>query len=446
MWFEISSDFDCTRLVAMGESCHTPPLSFLHNEAAKSFWCLVMSLKLVASLFSGCGGMDLGFEGDFKVPLASLTTEEARGRRSAFVEMPKLDFENLFACDVYPKAQAAWESFFRTRREIDGVYRLESVVEIAKRLEKRVPTELQDLDVVTGGFPCNDFSVAGKRLGFNSNKSHRGNQSLVDETIEEPVVENRGMLYFWMREFVRLTRPKVFYAENVKGLVSLGDAKEVIERDFAGIRKTPYLVVPARVLKAIEYGVPQTRERVIFIGLRRDVVRSDVLKYFENTGTLPLEVDPYPLVTHGDSPSLRRYATCRDAFAGLGEPDHSSDSSHKVYSRAKYMGRRLQGQTEISLDRPGPTIRAEHHGNIEFRRLSLEHGGQSEETNEGLPERRLSVRECARLQTFPDSFEFVRPGSVSGSDAYRLIGNAVPPLLAYRLASRLSEVWGGLLK
>lgn len=390
--------------------------------------------------------MDLGFEGGFEVPLASLTTAEAKNKRKSFVALPELDFENLFACDVYGKAQVAWENFFRSRRDVSGVYALESVVEIAKRFERRVPSEFLDLDVVTGGFPCNDFSVAGKRLGFKSNKSHRGNQSLIDESVEEPAVENRGMLYFWMREFVRLTKPRVFYAENVKGLVSLGDAKEVIERDFAGIRKTPYLVVPARVLKAMDYGVPQTRERVIFIGLRRDAVRADVLRYFDANGDLPAEVDPYPLVSHGDDSALRRFATCRDALAGLGEPDLSDDLSHRSFSQAKYMGRTLQGQTEISLDRPGPTIRAEHHGNIEFRRLSKEHGGRSEEIARGLPERRLSVRECARIQTFPDSYEFVRPGHVSGSDAYRLIGNAVPPLLAYRLASRLTEVWSGLIK
>jgi DNA (cytosine-5)-methyltransferase 1 len=249
-----------------------------------------------------------------------------------------------------------------------------------------------------------------------------------------------------MREFVRHTRPKVFYAENVKGLVSLGDAKEVIERDFASIRRSPYLVLPARVLRAYEFGVPQTRERVIFIGLRRDAVRADVLSHFEKFGDLPPNLDLYPQVTHGPDAGLRPLVTCRDAFIGLPEPDASDDPSQRAYSQAKYMGRRLQGQSEVSLDRPGPTIRAEHHGNIEYRRLSKAHGGQSDEIALGLPERRLSVRECARIQTFPDSYEFVRPGEVSASDAYRLIGNAVPPLLAYRLAARLDELWSSVLK
>lgn len=407
-----------------------------------------MTVRSVASLFSGCGGMDLGFEGDFPVIRASLSAREVGevASRSRWVDLPRLKFDNLFACDVYSKAQTAWMHFFGQRFDVDGIYHLESVVEISKRFSRSVPSQLQGLDIVTGGFPCNDFSVAGKRLGFNSNKSHRGNQSLIDENVDEPAVENRGMLYYWMREFVRHTKPKVFYAENVKGLVSLGDAKEVIERDFASIRKSPYLVLPARVLRAVDYGVPQTRERVIFIGLRRDAVRQEVIRHFDESGELPGELDLYPRITHGEAEGLRPFATCGAAFVGLGEPEASSDLSHRSYSQAKYMGRRLQGQSEVQLDRPGPTIRAEHHGNIEYRRLSESHGGQSEEIKRGLPERRLSVRECARIQTFPDSYEFVRPGVVSASDAYRLIGNAVPPLLAYRLAARLDEVWDGVFK
>jgi len=102
----------------------------------------------------------------------------------------------------------------------------------------------------------------------------------------------------------------------------------------------------------------------------------------------------------------------------------------------------------------GPTIRAEHHGNIEFRRLSKEHGGKYlKELEAGLKERRLTVRECARIQTFPDDFIFTRSASVLGpdfalspSDGYRVIGNAVPPLLAFHLAWRLQELWPSLFK
>lgn len=404
-----------------------------------------------ASLFSGCGGMDLGFEGGFEVLRPSLSIEELKASpgKSRFVRLPERNFTNIFACDVNAKAKYAWEHYFSPTQNGPDIYHLESVVEIVKRLQRKLPSELASLDVVTGGFPCNDFSVAGKRLGFQSNKSHRGNHSLIDDSIDNPSEENRGMLYYWMREFVASTRPRMFFAENVKGLVSLGDAKQVIERDFGTISKNPYVVVPARVLKAIEYGVPQTRERVIFIGFRRNAIRQDVLRYFDKHNEFPDELSPYPNITHSEGGVIegtRRFANCGDAFSGLPEPEDSRDLSHQNFSKAKFMGKRLQGQAEIALDKPGPTIRAEHHGNIEFRRLSKEHGGTSNELKMGLPERRLSVRECARLQTFPDNYEFVVPGGLSASDGYRLIGNAVPPLLAYRLAKRMEDISSSVFK
>ena len=95
----------------------------------------------------------------------------------------------------------------------------------------------------------------------------------------------------------------------------------------------------------------------------------------------------------------------------------------------------------------GPTIRSEHHGNIEYRRLSAEHGGNHvEELSKGLRERRLSVRECARIQTFPDDYQFILPKtdsnvSVSSSDAYKIIGNAVPCVLAYNIAKTIESKW-----
>ena len=109
------------------------------------------------------------------------------------------------------------------------------------------------------------------------------------------------------------------------------------------------------------------------------------------------------------------------------------------------MGAHCQGQKEISLEKIGPTIRSEHHGNIEFRRLSKEHGGVLKgELKRGMKERRLTVRECARIQTFPDDFQFVFKnefGSVNSSQAYQIIGNAVPPLLGFNIAMRLQENW-----
>ena len=111
------------------------------------------------------------------------------------------------------------------------------------------------------------------------------------------------------------------------------------------------------------------------------------------------------------------------------------------------MGKHCQGQVEVKLDSVSPTIRSEHHGNIEYRRLSKENGGKYiSELDKGMIERRLTIRECARLQTFPDDYQFILPKtddnvSVSASAAYKIIGNAVPCVLAYNIAKNLEKKW-----
>jgi len=111
------------------------------------------------------------------------------------------------------------------------------------------------------------------------------------------------------------------------------------------------------------------------------------------------------------------------------------------------MGKHCQGQIEVDLNGIGPTIRSEHHGNIEYRRLSIENGGRYiNELSSGKKERRLTIRECARIQTFPDDYQFIiskseGDKSVSASEAYKLIGNAVPPLLGFHIAKRLEDNW-----
>jgi DNA (cytosine-5)-methyltransferase 1 len=400
----------------------------------------------VASLFSGCGGMDIGFEGDFSIPHESLPNLKLKKNNFKYITVPKLKFETVFACDVNNKAQRAWENYFSKKRNISGIYHHKSIVDIVKEIKIGQLSIPRDINVVTGGFPCNDFSVAGKRLGFNSNKSHKGNGTLLNDVEDDISVENRGMLYYWMREFIGLTAPHVFYAENVKGLVSLGDAKDIIASDFSKINNENYFVLPVKVLRAIDYGVPQTRERVIFIGINLNKVRPSVKAYIKKNQNLPEELDLYPKETHGPNKGTLSYVGCEAAFRGLKEPEDSIDPSQRAYSKAKFMGK-MQGQSEIILNKPGPTIRAEHHGNIEFRRLGLDLGGKNlDELNKGLQQRRLTVRECARIQTFPDDFEFVKDNLLSSTDGYRLIGNAVPPLLAFHLANRLQDVWSGIFK
>ncbi|MDD5736697.1 MAG: DNA (cytosine-5-)-methyltransferase [Candidatus Omnitrophica bacterium] len=410
-------------------------------------------LKLL-SLFSGCGGMDLGFEGNFNV-LSQCVNEAVHPdwvskKNSYWVRLPATRFKAVFANDIMPAARAAWVSFFSTRGNNDTDFMLESIVDLVKR-HKKGEKIFPAVDVVTGGFPCQDFSVAGKRNGFNSHKAHHGG---LMKKGDEPTDENRGKLYMWMREVIDIVRPKVFIAENVKGLVSLSDAKKIIENDFRSIGDGGYLVVDAQVLFAPDYGVPQTRERVIFIGFKKSALTKEAIKQLLKL-ELSSEYAPYPIKTHGKNGDGRKpYVTVKQALVGLPEPEKANDLSQKWYSRAKWYGDHCQGQSEVDLYGLGPTIRAEHHGNIEFRRLSLKNGGRYEsELKKGLTERRLTVRECARIQTFPDNFEFVRKSngngngySLSSSDGYRVVGNAVPPLLAFHVAWRLQEIWPKIFK
>jgi DNA (cytosine-5)-methyltransferase 1 len=146
---------------------------------------------------------------------------------------------------------------------------------------------------------------------------------------------------------------------------------------------------------------------------------------------------------------MKMFTKSSEVLADLEEPDETLDLSQVYYSKAKFMGVHCQGQKEIELDKLAPTIRSEHHGNIEYRRLDSANGGTKiNELQKGLKERRLTLRECARIQTFPDDFNFVITNKekkskflVSPSVGYKLVGNAVPPLLAYHIAKKLESNW-----
>lgn len=399
------------------------------------------------SLFSGCGGMDLGFEGNFDVHAACLTQAPAPSS-SPWIRLPTTAFQTVFANDIRPEAKLLWENYFTHQHGYDSnLYHLDSIVDLVKQHQAGQTVFPPNIDIVTGGFPCQDFSLAGKRKGFNSHRDHKG-KKIEDDTASE---ETRGKLYMWMKAVIEITQPKIFVAENVKGLVQLDDVKDIIQKDFAQTAGDGYLVLPPKVLHAGNYGVPQNRERVIFIGIRKSCLKEDALQALAQP-IIPAAYDPYPQATHDLSPTEdenRKFVPVGKLLSLLSEPENSSDWSQKVYSKAKFMGAHCQGQKEIEMDHLAPTIRSEHHGNIEFRRLSKEHGGKIDtELTQGLQERRLTPRECAMIQTFPPKYDFVLPHPqyphrylVSPSAAYKAIGNAVPPLLAYHIAKRLETLW-----
>lgn len=286
----------------------------------------------VLSLFSGCGGMDIGFEGGFTCLKRSINTDIHPNWISEdfgeWVRVVDTGFETVFANDIRPDAKAAWVSYFKRKyKNPDDIYHLESIVDLVKRAKEGEKVFPDNIDIVTGGFPCQDFSIAGKRLGFNSHKSHNGEKLEVDE----PSIENRGQLYMWMREVVTLTKPLMFVAENVKGLTNLDDVKEVIERDFSNAGDGGYLVLPARVLHSADYGVPQSRERVIFYGFKKSALKSKALEELTQN-IISKEYDPYPEKTHAytvKDETLYPFVTVREALSGLLEPELTDDPSQK---------------------------------------------------------------------------------------------------------------------
>ncbi len=401
----------------------------------------------VLSIFSGCGGMDLGLEGGFICHKKSVTDSDYihHAVNEEWVMLKRNMFRTVFACDILEEAKQTWARYMSRFDVQPYIYHLESIVDLVKKHNEGQDVFPHDVDIVTGGFPCQDFSVAGKRKGFDSSVSHNGGKREDDK----PSEETRGKLYMWMKQVIDIVQPKMFIAENVKGLVSLGDVKDIIQKDFSSANGNDYIVLNPQVLHAANYGVPETRERVIFIGIKRSALSPDAIEALERED-VPDEYNPYPKPTHNfncHNDNLPEPVCCRDIFQNLPEPSESKDLAQRTYSMAKYLAHG-QGQTEINYDGLAPTIRSEHHGNIEYRRLSNEHGGKiADELERGMGERRLTPRECALIQTFPPDYPFVfhKKGSsryaVSPSGAYKVIGNAVPPMLAFNIARRIQSVW-----
>ena len=326
-----------------------------------------MSHYKVVSLFSGCGGLDLGMVGGFSY----------LGKY-----YDNLPFDIVWANDINDKAIQTLKLNFSTPNIICGD--ITEIVGISDESQLSIfpKIEIPQADVVIGGFPCQDFSVAGKRQGL---------------TVK------RGNLYQSMAKVIEMIKPKIFLAENVKGLISWqnGLAIKTIIEDFA---KLGYKV-EYKLLNTADYGVPQVRERVIIVGIREDI-------------STDFEWAP---PTHSCSnKELLPWVTIKDAIGDLEDDQKHQALPNYGYSKAKFFPG-TQGNTKTKADKPAPTMRAEHHGNIEF--------------HYSLP-RRLSAREAARIQSFPDNFVFFR----SVSDAYRQIGNAVAPVFAWHIAKMIKNI------
>jgi DNA (cytosine-5)-methyltransferase 1 len=320
----------------------TNPIAYGHAAVSNGNGKSMRKFSVV-SMFSGCGGMDLGFVGGFEI----------FGRRYR-----SLPFEIIWANDFNSEACKTYE------RNIGEHIHRGDIWHLLEKMPKKA-------DVIIGGFPCQDISVNGKRAGVNGSRSG---------------------LYKAMVEAIRRVKPKVFVAENVRALLRHPEWLKQVLSDFQNLGYK----VSCELYRAADYGVPQTRERVFFVGTSKEIS---------------------PFVQPSPERNAANWITSLQAIGDLESIEEAPHINH-IWSRANISPE--QGNRRLLPDRPGYTIRAECHGNIQFHYR--------------LP-RRISMREAARIQSFPDKFLFM-----SGlREIERQVGNAVPPVLAWHVANGVAK-------
>ena len=312
----------------------------------------------VASLFCGCGGTDVGLLGDFDFLGKHY---EANG------------MEIVYANDIDDNACNIFKENFGITPDNRDIREVKS-------------EEIPEFDILTGGFPCQSFSIIAqnpKRLG---------------------VKDERGKLFFEMCRILRERQPKCFIAENVKGILTANkkSAFPLIMKEF---EESGY-DVQYRILNSANYGVPQKRERVIIVGFRKDL---NVYFSFPDV-EIEDENNFAPLKKVIEKKVDEKYFFSERAVAGMMKKRESMNKgrAQDINKPCNTVGAHL---AKVSLNSTDPVL-------MEKNRY-----------------RRFTPREVARIQSFPDDFELV------GSEAaqYRALGNAIPPVMFWYVAKAVKE-------
>ena len=323
----------------------------------------------IVSIFSGCGGLDYGFHME--------------------------GYETIWANDF---AEWACKSF---AANFGDVIHYKDITKIDPYTDTTIP----ECDIVLGGFPCQDFSIIWKQPGLNG---------------------TRGGLF---RQFVDAKKPKAFVAENVKGLITAnnGRAIDTIIKDFESI--APGYVVKPHLYNFAEYGVPQFRERVLFVGVRIDTGFDFV----------------HPKPSHGPNGTLP-YVTAGEALEGVEKVPTNNEHINIKEKTRKVLELIPEGGNFTDIPKENPLYVKGMISHV-YRRIKRDEPAKTIIAAGGggtwgyhYPEPRpLTNRERARLQSFPDDFIF--EGSVT--EVRRQIGNAVPPVGVRAVAKRLLPLFTG---
>ena len=311
----------------------------------------------VASLFCGCGGTDVGLLGDF----------DFLGKHYDSNGM-----EIVYANDIDDNACSIFKENFGITPDNRDIREVKS-------------EEIPEFDILTGGFPCQSFSIIAqnpKRLG---------------------VKDERGKLFFEMCRILRERQPKCFIAENVKGILTANkkSAFPLILKEF----EDSGYDVQYRILNSANYGVPQKRERVIIVGFRKDLNIDFSFPDVE----IEDENNFAPLKKVIEKKVDEKYFFSERAVAGMMKKRESMNKgrAQDINKPCNTVGAHL---AKVSLNSTDPVLM------------------------EGKRYRRFTPREVARIQSFPDDFELV------GSEAaqYRALGNAIPPVMFWYVAKAVS--------
>ncbi|WP_375504072.1 DNA cytosine methyltransferase [uncultured Nostoc sp.] len=364
------------------------------------------------ALFAGAFGLDLGIE-EAGFSTVSVVEIDADATKTIILNRPHLR-ESAVPRDI---------------RQISAQTLLEEGGRVLKLGRPLLPGEV---DLVTGGPPCQPFSTAGKRGS---------------------VIDPQGSLFMDFIRIVKEIQPRFFLMENVKGLLSSpirhrphnqrGIGYPLLEPDeiegaalkvvLAQMKAIGYEVALPMLVQAADYGVPQTRARVIFIGSKNG------------------EILTFPKPTHDKNglKRLQKWRTLRDALSNLSDPHPEYIPYSK--QRLKYLALLKEGQNwrhlpdELKPEAMGGAYKS-GGGKVGFyRRLSWDKPSPTVTTSphqkatdmcHPVELRPLSVREYARIQTFPDSWVFY--GSIASR--YRQIGNSVPVKLSHAIGQYLSKI------
>ena len=323
----------------------------------------------MVSLFAGCGGLDLPFH--------------LAGYKTVYV--------NEFNKD----AASTFENNFGVHVDTTPI----EDVDLSK---------LPKADLVTGGFPCQDFSMVWKRPGLDG---------------------TRGNLYTYLLDVVNRTQPKAFVAENVLGLLTAnkGAAINQIIQDFSQIG-AGYLVIP-KVYNFADYGVPQYRQRVVLVGVRLDTG----FNFVHPTGAYGSDNQP-------------KHRSSGEALKGI-VPSLPNSENMNIQPKTIEMLKKIGPGKNFSDIDPSDPLYVKGMISHVYRRLdpskpstTLIAGGGGGTWGYHYPEpRALTNRERARIQSFPDDFEF----SGTFTEVRRQIGNAVPPVGVISVVNELNRLFSG---